>query len=186
MEGIAEAEAKEFLNDLAVVRNVASSTQNQAFSALMFLFKHVLQRPLRSWMLSALKRPKQPASRLELGRSLTHHGQLGWQQSADGSDPVRSGLRIMELLRLRIKDIDFDQRQIIAAKARQEKIASPSYLMCADHYPKTHRSPPRDTPARYAQWPRSCMAAVCPSGQVSSCSHRVCVAVSVCLSAGEP
>lgn len=99
-----------FLTHLAVNRGVAASTQNQALNALVFLYRHVLNRPLGD--ISAAVRAKRPVRlpsvltrqevKLVLGRLLGTH-QLA------GSLLYGSGLRLMECLRLRVKDVDYPE-----------------------------------------------------------------------------
>jgi integron integrase len=107
------AEVTQFLSALAVQRNVAASTQNQALSALLFLYREVLGQEL-PW-LDEIVRAKQPARiPVVLSRGEVH-AILG---ALDG--PVRllalllygSGLRLLEALRLRVKDVDFARNQI--------------------------------------------------------------------------
>jgi integron integrase len=107
------AEVTQFLSALAVQRNVAASTQNQALSALLFLYRDVLGQEL-PW-LDEVVRAKRP-ERIPVVLSRTEvHGIIG---SLDG--PVRllvlllygSGLRLLEALRLRVKDVDFARNQI--------------------------------------------------------------------------
>ncbi len=105
-------EIEAFLNHLAVTEQVSASTQNQAFSAILFLYKHVLDQPL-STKVEAL-RAKTP-TRLPTVLSRTETQAL--LQNLSGSAQLfarllyGSGLRLMEGLRLRVKDIDFDQHQ---------------------------------------------------------------------------
>jgi integron integrase len=115
-------EVQEYITYLATERNVASSTQNQALSAISFLYKYVLQKDLA---LSAdLVRPTRPE---HLPTVLSHQEALS--VIAKMSDSTRlmagllygSGLRLMECLRLRVKDIDFDNHQIIVHDGKGEK-----------------------------------------------------------------
>jgi len=102
-----------FLTDLAVGREVAASTQNQALSALVFLYREVLKLPL-AWVdeFTPAKRPvRVPAvlSREEVARLLAEleSTPLLIVQLLYGA-----GLRLLDALRLRVKDIDFDYGQI--------------------------------------------------------------------------
>jgi len=107
------AEITRFLSALALERNVAASTQNQALSALMFLYRDVLEQDL-PW-LDEIVRAKRPARiPVVLSRGEVH----AVLDALDG--PVRlvalllygAGLRLLEALRLRVKDIDFARNQI--------------------------------------------------------------------------
>jgi len=121
-EDMAEPEVVAFLSYLATQRNVAAATQNQAFNALVFLYKAVLDRPLGD--LGGLVRAKQP-QRLptvltaeEVGRVLRcldgHH----WLPACL---MYGSGLRLMESMRLRVKDLDFDHRAIVVRSGKGSK-----------------------------------------------------------------
>ena len=110
--GAAEVEA--FLTDLAVRRNVSASTQNQALAALLFLYKHVLKLDL-PW-LGEVVRAKKPV-RLPVVLSIAEVQQLMAQLHGDiwliASLLYGSGMRLMEVLRLRVKDVDFSRQAIL-------------------------------------------------------------------------
>lgn len=115
-------EVNAFLTDLAVNQHVAASTQNQALSALSFLYEEVLQQPL-SGPLTAV-RARQPQrlpvvlTRAEARRvldALTGVHQLMAQLL------YGSGLRLMECARLRVKDLDFAQRQVVVRDGKGAK-----------------------------------------------------------------
>ena len=107
------AEMEQFLNYLAVQKGVAASTQNQALSALVFLYREVLRQDF-DWMQN-LERAKKPArlpvvlTEIEVHQVLAHLDGQNWLMA---SLLYGSGLRLMECLRLRVKDIDFEYRQI--------------------------------------------------------------------------
>lgn len=111
-----------FLSWLATERNVAASTQNQALSALLFLYKDVLKIEL-PW-LDGIVRAKRPVrlptvlTRQE-AQILLHA--LNGQAWLMASLLYGSGLRLMECLRLRIKDVDFGYRQILVRDGKGEK-----------------------------------------------------------------
>ena len=115
-------EVEAFLTDLAVNRNVAASTQNQALNAVLFLYKEVLDTEL-PWM-DDVVRVKRPAripevlSSPEVARLLA---QLDGTYRLMASLLYGSGLRLMEAVRLRIKDVDFDYRQIVVRDAKGGK-----------------------------------------------------------------
>jgi integron integrase len=117
-----EAEVTAFLNDLAAERNVAGGTQNQALSALLFLYKEVLGRDL-PW-LDGLVRAKRPPrlptvlSRAEVESLLAQLTGVRWLVA---SLLYGAGLRVMECLRLRVKDLDLDYRQILVRDGKGEK-----------------------------------------------------------------
>ncbi|KRF02249.1 integrase [Frateuria sp. Soil773] len=118
--GAAEVEA--FLSHLAVQGNVAASTQNQALSALLFLYREVLGIEL-PW-LDGVTRAKRPTrvptvlSRDEVTRLLARMDGRPWLLA---SLPYGSGLRLMEALRLRVKDVDFSRNEITARDGKGGK-----------------------------------------------------------------
>ena len=107
-------EIEQFLTHLATTKKVAASTQNQALSALLFLYREVLDLPLDLTFQSVqARRPKHlptVLSKAEVERVLR-------QMSRETLLMVQllydCGLRLMECLRLRVKDVDFEQHQII-------------------------------------------------------------------------
>ena len=110
---MSEVEVVEYLTHLAVNRRVSASTQNQALNALVFLYKHVLRIPLGS--LAGAARAKH-APRLPV--VFTREEIVALMNRLDGTVWLvtallyGAGLRLMEGLRLRVKDIDFDRLAI--------------------------------------------------------------------------
>lgn len=107
-----------FLTHLAVDGNVSASTQNQALSALLFLYRHVLHQELGQLDAVRAKRSRYLPTVLTKGetRSVLQH-----VSGAPGlviNVLYGSGLRLSEGLRLRIKDLDFAQHQIIVRDAK--------------------------------------------------------------------
>ena len=106
-------EMEQFLNYLAVKRQVAASTQNQALSALVFLYREVLHKDFE-WM-EKLERAKKPArlpvvlTELEVRKLMANLDGRNWLMA---SLLYGAGLRLMECVRLRVKDVDFQYRQI--------------------------------------------------------------------------
>lgn len=115
-------EMEQFLNFLAVEKKVAASTQNQALSALVFLYRQVLKQEF-DWM-ENLQRAKRPArvpvvlTANEVKRLLAHLDGQNWLMA---SLLYGAGLRLMECVRLRVKDIDFDYRQITVRDGKGNK-----------------------------------------------------------------
>lgn len=108
------AEVEQFLTHLAVHRKVAASTQNQAKSALLFLYKEVLAMDL-PWLdkvekARAPKRLPVVLTRDEVHAVLTRLSGTHWLIA---SLLYGTGMRIMEGLRLRVKDMDFKRREIL-------------------------------------------------------------------------
>jgi integron integrase len=116
------AEVEQFLSQLAVRGKVAASTQNQALSALLFLYREVLQVQL-PW-LDGVIRAKRPArvptvlSRDEVARLLARMDGRPWLLA---SLLYGAGLRLMEALRLRVKDVDFDRGEITVRDGKGSK-----------------------------------------------------------------
>ena len=110
---MAEPEVNAFLSHLAVKGNVSASTQNQALSALLFLYRHVLKRELGEFedLVRARRKKKLPVVlspqevRQILERMMGIHRLIV-------SLLYGTGLRLLEGLRLRIKDLDFEYGQI--------------------------------------------------------------------------
>jgi integron integrase len=117
-----EREVEAFLTHLAVDEDVAASTQNQAMCALLFLYKVVLERPLEGRI--DVRRAKRPArlpvvlTRPEVRAVL---GQLDGEKLLMASLLYGSGLRLMECLRLRVKDVDFGQNHLVVRDEKGQK-----------------------------------------------------------------
>jgi len=117
-----ESHVGAFLTHLAVRENVAAATQNQALNALVFLYRHVLERPLGE--VQGVVRAKRPRrlpvvlSREEVRRLLAHLQGLHWLVACL---QYGAGLRLMESLRLRVKDLDFEHRAILVRDGKGGK-----------------------------------------------------------------
>ena len=119
------AEITRFLSALAIERNVAASTQNQALSALLFLYKEVLEQQL-PWM-DDIVRAKTP---VRIPVVLTREEVRTVIAGLDG--PTRllalllygAGLRLLEAAQLRVKDVDFERNQITvrAGKGAKDRV----------------------------------------------------------------
>jgi len=116
------AEVSQFLTHLAVKREVAASTQNQALAALLFLYRNVLKQDL-PW-LESVTRAKRPAhiplvlTRTEVRRLLSQLAQQNWLPA---SLLYGAGLRLRECLSLRVKDLDFGYQQIAVRDTKGNK-----------------------------------------------------------------
>ena len=115
-------EVEAFLSLLAVQGKVAASTQNQALSALLFLYRCVLGVEL-PWLegVTRAKRPQRVPtvlSREEVTRVLTRMDGRPWLLA---SLLYGTGMRLMEALRLRIKDVDFDRNEITVRQGKGAK-----------------------------------------------------------------
>ena len=113
---------KSFLTHLAVERRVAASTQNQAFNALLFLFRNVLDQDLGD--ISDTVRAKRKRY-LPVVLSRKETGNLFSQLSGINDLVARviygCGLRLKECLKLRIKDIDFDRNCVVVRGGKGDK-----------------------------------------------------------------
>jgi integron integrase len=117
-----EREVTDFLSHLAVDRKVAASTQNQALSALLFLYGEVLKLEL-GW-LDGVERARRPAklpvvfTKEEADRVL---GALRGTTKLMARLLYGTGLRLMECVRLRVKDVDFGYLQITVREGKGAK-----------------------------------------------------------------
>ena len=115
-------EVVQFLSSLAVEGRVAASTQNQALSALLFLYRHVLQQEL-PW-LDEVVRARRPK---HLPIVLTRDEVRAVISKLDGAPRLMaallygSGLRLLECARLRVQDIDFAMNQIVVRDGKGAK-----------------------------------------------------------------
>lgn len=115
-------EVRAFLSHLAVDGAVASSTQNQAMAALVFLYRDVLNAPMGSFM--AIVRAKRPK---RLPVVLTRGEVRGVLRAMHGTSHLvammlyGSGLRLLECLTLRVKDIDFEHRSVVVRGGKGAK-----------------------------------------------------------------
>ncbi|HEX5690815.1 MAG TPA: integron integrase [Roseiflexaceae bacterium] len=102
-----------FLSHLAVDLHVAASTQNQARSALLFLYRDVLSIPIDAPEdVVAAKAPRRLPTVLTRDEVRAVLGQLSGAYRLMGKLLYGSGLRLMECMRLRVKDLDFDMSQL--------------------------------------------------------------------------
>ncbi len=117
-----EKEVRSFLTYLAVDKHVSASTQNQALSAILFLYQRVLNIKLE-WINDVVraKRPKR------LPVVLTKTEVMSVLNAGSGINALvakllyGTGMRLMEALRLRVQDVDFEQFQIIVRSGKGDK-----------------------------------------------------------------
>jgi integron integrase len=108
-----EKHVSEFLSNLAIKGHVAAATQNQALNALLFLYKEVLQRELGFvGNVLRVKRPPKAPVVLSPSEVRTVLSQLDGQYRMMAQLLYGSGLRLLECLRLRVKDVDLHYRHI--------------------------------------------------------------------------
>jgi integron integrase len=115
-------EVRTFLSHLAIERHVSVSTQRQALSAIAFLYREILEQDL-SW-LEDMERAKKP-ERLPVvfcrAEARTVLARLDGQSWLMASLLYGAGLRLMECIRLRVKDVDFGHQQILVRDGKGQK-----------------------------------------------------------------
>jgi integron integrase len=117
-----EEEIAAFLNHLATNANVSASTQNQALHSLLFLYRHVLRRPLAPVSgLTPARRGRRLPVVLSLSEVRAILGQMRGVPRLCASLMYGSGLRVMECASLRVKDVDFDRGEILVRAGKGDK-----------------------------------------------------------------
>jgi integrase len=117
-----EVEIGQFLSSLAAERRVSASTQNQALNALLFLYREIVRKEIG--YVDGVVRAKRP-NRLPV--VLTRQEVRSTLDRLDGSYWIMAmllygaGLRLMECLRLKVKDIDINMSQIIGRAGKGNK-----------------------------------------------------------------
>ena len=114
-------EVSAFLSYLATERKVSESTQNQALNSLVTIYRLVIKKDLGQFAATRARKPKRlPVilSRPEVRQILLN---MSGQYQLAASLLYGSGLRLMECLRLRIKDVDFDMNQITVRQGKGNK-----------------------------------------------------------------
>jgi integron integrase len=119
---VGDAEVQRFLGHLVGDRKLSAATQQQALSALLFLYRHVIGRPLEA--LGRLPRGRAPTTLpvvltvTEVGRVL---GLLRGTHHLVGLLLYGSGLRLIECLTLRVKDVDLERRELLVRRGKAGK-----------------------------------------------------------------
>ena len=116
------AEVTAFLTHLAVDRHIAPTTQNQAKSALLFLYKVVLEihLPWLDEVIAAKARRRLPVV-LTTGETRALLGEMNGTMGLIASLLYGTGLRLLEALRLRVKDVGFERRELIVRNGKGGK-----------------------------------------------------------------
>ena len=131
---LAEQDVARFLSHLAVDRNVSASTQNVALNAIVFMYRHVIERPLDD-SIQGIVRAKRPR-KLPVVLSTQEISLL--LQQLEGTHWLvacllyGSGLRLVEALRLRIQDIDVDRLALFVRSGKGGKdrvVTLPEHLV---------------------------------------------------------
>ncbi len=116
------ADVRHFLEFLVVKRNVAASTQGQALNALVFLYAQVLEMPLPELeSFARSKRPRKLPVVMTPDQVRALFAQMTGVQLLMARLLYGTGMRLMECIRLRVKDIDFDYRQIVVRDGKGAK-----------------------------------------------------------------
>ncbi len=119
---LGEAGVTAFLNHLARDRKVAAATQNQALSALLFLYREVMGQPL-AWLddVDRAKRPVRTPTVLTRAEVSSILDQLNGARWIMAGLLYGAGLRLRECLKLRVKDVDFGYGQIFVRDGKGAK-----------------------------------------------------------------
>ena len=118
-----------FLSDLAVNGQVAAATQNQAFNALLFLYGQVLHQPFENVQAVRADRPVRVPIVLTPDEVKQVLGAMAGTPQLVAKLLYGSGLRLLEALRLRVQDLDFEMKQITV---RDGKGAKDRYTVLAE------------------------------------------------------
>ncbi len=137
---LGKEEIRNFLSHLATDKHVSASTQNQAFSAILFLYRDVLQIELPQ-----IEHVERPRIKKRIPVIFTRSQAKAVLSEMNGIHKLRasllygSGLRLMECVRLRVKDLDLHRTQIVGARYKRAK--------CANYLASTLiKTTPRRTP----------------------------------------
>ena len=120
-QDMGEAEISQFVTYLAVKENVAASTQNQALCAIIFLYTYVLKMDVGDLNIYWAHKPKRLPTVLSQDEVKRALDQLSGTNKIMASLLYGAGLRLSECLNMRVKDIDFEQNQIIVRSGKGEK-----------------------------------------------------------------
>jgi len=116
-----EAKIEEFLSDLAVNGHVAASTQNQAFNALLFLYVQIVHRPLENVQAVRADRPARVPVVLTVEEVKRVIEAMTGTPQLVAKILYGSGLRLLEALRLRVQDVDFEMKQLTVRDGKGAK-----------------------------------------------------------------
>ena len=116
------SEINDFITYLVNGRTISASTQNQAISAILFLYRNVLQMELDETALLPIRpgRPKRVPTVLSRDEAKRVISKMDGIHKLMTQLMYGSGLRLMEVLRLRVKDLDFDNHQVIVRDGKGE------------------------------------------------------------------
>ncbi len=118
---IRSQQIEDFLTRLAVDDSVAAGTQDQAYFAIRYLYEHVLERDVGKIRALRSKKPKRLPVVMSREETVQLLRELGGRDLLLGELLYGCGMRLKEVLRLRVKDIDFDQHHIVVKQAKGGK-----------------------------------------------------------------
>ena len=119
---LCESDVNAFLTDLAIQGDVAASTQNQALAAVLFLYERVLEQPLdRIEGVVRARKPKRLPVVLTKDEVAQVIGLLTGVPRRVVSLQYAGGLRVLEALRLRVKDLDFERAELTIREGKGDK-----------------------------------------------------------------
>lgn len=120
--GMGKEEVEAFLSHLAVTHNVAASTQNQAKAAILFIYREVLDIEL-PWLddVEQAKKPQRLPVVLTAAEVQALLSRLSGTHALMGRLMYGTGMRLMETVRLRVKDVDFERHEIIVREGKGAK-----------------------------------------------------------------
>ncbi len=115
-------EVTAFLSELATGGAVSASTQNQALSAVLFLYRHVLEIEL-PWLDGIVRanRPVRLPTVLSRGEVAAVLGEMEGTPRLMATLLYGAGLRVLECCRLRVKDVDFERRRLVVREGKGDK-----------------------------------------------------------------
>ena len=154
----AEPKIEAFLTDLAVHGNVAPATQNQAMNALVWLYKRVLKHPLEG-SIDAVRADKQ----INVPVVMTREEVAAVISLMSGTAQLvakllyGSGLRIMEAIRLRVKDIDDQMKQLTVRSGKGDKDRITTFPATLTPLLQNHLARVKDGPVLAAWQPGGCL-----------------------------
>lgn len=121
LSSMGTGEIEQFLTHLATGHNVAASTQNQAFNALLFLYTHVIPKDLGKIDAIRAKKPRRLPAVFTQEEVRSVLGHLYGTERLMGLLLYGCGLRLNECLRLRVKDLDFDRLTVTVMEGKGNK-----------------------------------------------------------------
>ena len=113
VEAVVRTDVEEFLSALVLERNVAASTQNLALNAISFLLTQVLGREKEEFSFKHSKRPRRLPVVLSIDEVSALLSAMSGKYQLMAGLMYGTGMRIMDCMRLRVQDVDFDYQQII-------------------------------------------------------------------------